>query len=111
MLEVHLAALGLLPRHLVQWGATDNGDWLLWVPVGRLDAWPTIILEVRQRDLLLVPKTSTSVILDLLTGELTTRYFRKISQAVIRNLAETPTRHDAGTRVRYVDGVIVAVFQ
>ncbi|MBW3362109.1 SMI1/KNR4 family protein [Streptomyces microflavus] len=74
-LRAQLATLGVTPESLVKWGTTDNGDWLLWVPTGRPDSWPTIILEVRQRDLLLVSRTSTGVILDLLTGQLTTPIF------------------------------------
>ncbi len=73
--RARLAALGISSDELMKWGATDNGDWLMWVTAGSPDSWPTLILEVRQRDLLLVPRTSTGVILDLLTGELTTSIF------------------------------------
>ncbi|WP_430785076.1 hypothetical protein [Actinoplanes sp. G11-F43] len=73
--QARLDGLGISVEDLSKWGATDNGDWLLWVTTGSPDSWSTLILEVRQRDLLLVPRTSTRVILDLLTGGLVTSIF------------------------------------
>ncbi|TDC27142.1 hypothetical protein E1265_02365 [Streptomyces sp. 8K308] len=70
-----LAAHGLDTDDLVQWGGTDNGDVLLWVPVGAPDAWPTLIVEAGQLDFALVAESSTRVILGLLTGSLRVRCF------------------------------------
>jgi hypothetical protein len=70
-----LSPYGLAVRDLVQWGGTDNGDALLWIPVGEPDTWPTLFLEVRQRSLLVAHKTSTSILLELLSGKLQTPIF------------------------------------
>ncbi|GAB2929727.1 hypothetical protein [Streptomyces mayteni] len=70
-----LRVYGLGPDELVQWGGTDNGDALLWVPVGDPGAWPTLIIETGQLDFALLEGSSTRIILDLLTGALRVRCF------------------------------------
>ncbi|MEV1007565.1 hypothetical protein [Streptomyces sp. NPDC049881] len=70
-----LRPYGLVPEALVQWGGTDNGDALLWLPAGPPDAWPTLIVEAGQLDLAVVERDSTGVVLDLLTGASHVRIF------------------------------------
>lgn len=70
-----LSPYGLTVRDLVQWGGTDNGDGLLWIPAGEPETWPTLILEARQRSLLVADKTSTSILFELLSGKLRTSAF------------------------------------
>ncbi|MDT0321151.1 hypothetical protein [Streptomyces millisiae] len=70
-----LGAHGLGPDDLVQWGGTDNGDALLWVPVGDPEAWPTLVIEAGQLDFALVERSSTGLVLDLLTGARRLRIF------------------------------------
>jgi hypothetical protein len=74
-LQACLSDFGVRPDELVQWGGTDNGDSLLWVPCGPPDDWPTVILEVRQRDAVLVRRPSVRIIFELLTGALVTSIF------------------------------------
>lgn len=63
-----LKAYGLGPGDLVQWGGTDNGDTLLWVPAGPPEAWPTIAVAARQFDFAVLERSSTGIVLDVLTG-------------------------------------------
>ncbi|WP_052848364.1 hypothetical protein [Streptomyces avicenniae] len=70
-----LRPYGLAPEQLVQWGGTDNGDSLFWLPAGPPDVWPTLIIEAGQLDSVLVERDSTGLVLDLLTGALRVRIF------------------------------------
>lgn len=63
------------PEELIQWGVTDNGDSLLWIPTGDPEDWPTIVIQAGQLDFVISPRSSTGVLLDLLTGELHLRFF------------------------------------
>ncbi|GGN83686.1 hypothetical protein GCM10011579_072730 [Streptomyces albiflavescens] len=64
-----------VPEELIQWGVTDNGDSLLWIPVGDPGAWSTVIIQAGQLDFVISPRSSTGVVLDLLTGALRVRFF------------------------------------
>ncbi|MDQ1038315.1 hypothetical protein QFZ75_004731 [Streptomyces sp. V3I8] len=70
-----LADLRSAPEELIQWGVTDNGDSLLWVPVGNPEDWPTIVLQAGQLDFSVCLKSSTGLILDLLSRALRLRIF------------------------------------
>ena len=74
-LNAFLSEFGARTEELIQWGGTDNGDSLLWVPVGPPNGWPTLILEVRQRDMEVVRQSSVGIILGLLTGTLQSSIF------------------------------------
>ncbi|MFG2023032.1 hypothetical protein [Streptomyces sp. NPDC048825] len=63
------------PEELIQWGVTDNGDSLLWIPVGDAESWPTVVIQAGQLDFVISGKTSTGVVLGLLTRSLGIRFF------------------------------------
>ncbi|PIB09021.1 hypothetical protein B1C81_12260 [Streptomyces sp. HG99] len=63
------------PEDLIQWGVTDNGDSLLWIPDGDPAGWPTAVIQAGQLDFAISPRSSTGVVLDLLTGALRLRFF------------------------------------
>jgi hypothetical protein len=63
------------PEDLVQWGATDNGDSLLWIPDGDPADWPTVVVQAGQLDFAISSRSSTGVVLDLMTGEFHPRFF------------------------------------
>ncbi|MGP3951675.1 hypothetical protein [Streptomyces sp. 7N604] len=63
------------PDDLVQWGVTDNGDLLTWIPIGDPDRWPTLALQAGLLDFAISPRSSTGVVLDLLAGALRIRFF------------------------------------
>jgi hypothetical protein len=70
-----LQTYGMTPEDLVQWGGTDNGDSLLWLPVGEPDQWPTIVIEAGQLSFTLLSGTSTAILLALLTRTATADAF------------------------------------
>ncbi|OQQ17824.1 hypothetical protein B0675_12490 [Streptomyces sp. M41(2017)] len=63
------------PGDLIQWGTTDNGDPLLWIPDGDPADWPTVIIQAGQLEFIVSSRTSTGVVLDLLTRELQPPFF------------------------------------
>ncbi|MEV6317394.1 hypothetical protein [Streptomyces sp. NPDC051776] len=63
------------PDDLVQWGVTDNGDLLTWVAVGNPDGWHTVVIQAGLLDFVLAPRSSTGVVLDLLTEALRIPFF------------------------------------
>ncbi|MBE1581088.1 hypothetical protein ACFORH_25065 [Amycolatopsis roodepoortensis] len=70
-----LRSYGVDSSELIQWGGTDNADSLMWIPVGDPAGWPTLIIESGQLDFTVSPRSSTGVLLDLLTGALRTKVF------------------------------------
>lgn len=70
-----LTRYGVTPQDLIQWGGTDNGDSLLWIPAGEPENWPTIVIQAGQLAFACSPRSSTGVVLDILTGELHIRFF------------------------------------
>lgn len=70
-----LHTFGVTPADLVQWGGTDNGDSLLWLPVGEPDQWPTIVVEAGQLSFTVLSGTSTAVLVGLLTRAATAEPF------------------------------------
>ncbi|WP_413757469.1 hypothetical protein [Streptomyces sp. MMBL 11-3] len=75
LLREALSGLGCTPEELIQWGVTDNGDSLLWIPVGNPDDWSTVVLQAGQLDFSIFSKSSTGLIFDLLSGSLRLRIF------------------------------------
>ncbi|MFF5055894.1 hypothetical protein ACFY1S_22200 [Micromonospora sp. NPDC000663] len=69
-LAEHLSGLDITPDQLVQWGGTDNGDLLLWIPTGPVDEWPTLVLEAGRLRFSIVSLESPSMIFELLTKSL-----------------------------------------
>ncbi|MFF0298602.1 hypothetical protein ACFYST_34230 [Kitasatospora sp. NPDC004614] len=63
------------PGDLVQWGASDNGDSLMWLPVGEPARWPTVIIEAGQLSFAFSTRSSAGVLVDLLTGALRPSFF------------------------------------
>ncbi|GAB2995771.1 hypothetical protein GCM10023080_072560 [Streptomyces pseudoechinosporeus] len=63
------------PEELIQWGVTDNGDSLLWIPICDAESWPTVVIQAGQLDFVISGKTSTGVVLGLLAGALSIRFF------------------------------------
>ncbi|MGY6656848.1 hypothetical protein ACXIZN_32280 [Amycolatopsis sp. TRM77291] len=70
-----LRLYGVDASELIQWGGTDNADSLMWIPVGDPVGWPTLIIESGQLGFTVSPRSSTGVLLDLLTGVLRTDVF------------------------------------
>jgi hypothetical protein len=70
-----LARYGVKPQDMIQWGSTDNGDSLLWIPAGEPENWPTIVIQAGQLAFVSSPRSSTGVVLDILTGELNIGFF------------------------------------
>lgn len=70
-----LAEYQSAPEDLIQWGVTDSGDSLLWVPVGDSEGWPTVVLQAGQLDFAISPRSSTGLILDLLSGVFRVKFF------------------------------------
>jgi hypothetical protein len=68
-----LSSLSVTVDDLIQWGGTDNGDMLLWVPVGA--TWPVLAVGHRPLQYLMLPISSTRFIHDLLTRKLVTSIF------------------------------------
>jgi hypothetical protein len=68
-----LSSLDISTGDLIRWGGTDNGDMLLWAPVG--EEWPTLIVAQRPLEYLLLPVSSTRLIHDLLKRRLVTSIF------------------------------------
>ncbi|WP_367129117.1 hypothetical protein [Saccharothrix sp. HUAS TT1] len=60
---------------VVRWGGTDNGDFLLWLPVGDPEEWPTLAVERGQSSCEPMTGSSTRIVLDLLTGAARTAVF------------------------------------
>ncbi|NGO48280.1 Tim17/Tim22/Tim23/Pmp24 domain-containing protein [Streptomyces ureilyticus] len=63
------------PEELIQWGITDNGDSMLWLPVGDAESWPTVVIQAGQLDFVISEKSSTGVVLGLLAGALRISFF------------------------------------
>ena len=63
------------PEDLIQWGVTDNGDSLLWLPIGDAESWPTVFIQAGQFDFVISDKSSTGVVLGLLAGALRISFF------------------------------------
>ena len=70
-----LREFGMAPESLIQWGATDNADVLLWIPAGDPEDWPTVVLQAGQLDFVVARRSSTGLLLDLLTGALRIPFF------------------------------------
>lgn len=74
-LRASLSEYGVGPEDLVQWGTTDNGDSLLWIPAGDPEQWPTVLIAAGQLSFVTSQRTSAGVLLDLLTGALRVSFF------------------------------------
>ncbi|MGP4046757.1 hypothetical protein [Streptomyces sp. 2A115] len=70
-----LREFGSPPERLIQWGVTDNADVLLWVPAGDPEGWPTVVLQAGQLGFVVARRSSTGLVLDLLTGALRVPFF------------------------------------
>jgi hypothetical protein len=82
-LRASVATYDVTLENLVQWGVTDNADTLMWIPAGDPANWPTIIIQAGQLDFTISDRSSTGVVLSLLTGELHIPFFP----------ADFPSRH------------------
>ncbi|MER5483295.1 hypothetical protein ABT024_08755 [Streptomyces sp. NPDC002812] len=70
-----LTRFDISPVELIEWGATDNADCLFWIPAGRADTWPTLIIEAGQLDFMVVEEPSPEVVLSFLEGRLECPFF------------------------------------
>jgi hypothetical protein len=65
----------MVPERLIQWGVTDNADVLLWIPAGDPEDWPTVVLQAGQLDFVVARRSSTGLVLDLMTRALRIPFF------------------------------------
>ncbi|MGW7405287.1 hypothetical protein ACWGI9_16375 [Streptomyces sp. NPDC054833] len=54
---------------------TDKADLLAWIARGDPDNWPTVIIQAGQLGAVVSPRSSTSTVLQLLTGSLRVPFF------------------------------------
>ncbi|WND35433.1 hypothetical protein RI578_14520 [Streptomyces sp. BB1-1-1] len=60
---------------LVQWGVTDNADLLVWISRGNPEEWPTAIIQAGSLRAVVSPRSSTAMILDVLTRATVVPFF------------------------------------
>ncbi|MEU6824339.1 hypothetical protein ABZ921_27220 [Streptomyces atriruber] len=89
-LRAHLEPYGVGPEDLVQWGTTDNGDALMWIPAGDPEQWDSILISAGQLFFATSSKSSAGVLLDLLTGTLRINFFPEDFPSGTPEFSENP---------------------
>ncbi|MEU5688796.1 hypothetical protein [Streptomyces venezuelae] len=89
-LRARLEPYGVNPEDLVQWGTTDNGDALMWIPAGDPEQWDSIFVSAGQLFFATSSKSSAGVLLDLLTGTLRLNFFPEDFPSEAPEFSENP---------------------
>ncbi|MFJ9020743.1 hypothetical protein ACIRPU_12260 [Streptomyces sp. NPDC102259] len=63
------------PSSMIQWGVTDNADYVFYIPSGVPDEWPTLIVEAGQLSFQLLQQSAPEILLGLLDRTLTCPFF------------------------------------
>ncbi|MGW1268556.1 hypothetical protein [Streptomyces sp. NPDC002491] len=63
------------PSDIIQWGVTDNSDYVFYIPSGVPDDWPTLIVEAGQLRFQLLRQPVSDILLGFLDGTLHCPFF------------------------------------